>query len=74
MPRLYLVRYLVRIGQVVVIFNIRQCDEATKVITVLVAVAVVLADALVKLGPLSRTARVPKLVEAQRGLNQNNKQ
>ncbi len=54
--------------QIIVIFDFGQDDEAAKVISVLVSVAVVLADALVELGALAGAAGVAKLVETERCL------
>ena len=63
-----LIKHLVSVGQIVIVFDFRQCNEATKVIFCIVSIAVVLADALVKLCPLARPARVAELVEAKRSL------
>ena len=61
--------YLVLVRQVIVVFHFGEDDEATKIVSFLVAfIAVVLPDALVELGALARPAGVTELVESKRSL------
>ena len=64
-----MVPYLVLVRQVIVVFQLRQDDKATKIVSLFVAfVAVVLPDALVELGALARPTRVAELVKSERSL------